>query len=114
MVMASYPQQGDIVFTNFDPQSGHEQSGRRPALIISNNRYNRLSSLVIACPITNTNKEFPLHVKLDSRTKTTGVVLCDQVKCMDSVARGITFIEKAPTEIVDEVLDIIMGIVERA
>ena len=55
-----------------------------------------------------------MHVKLDSRTKTTGVVLCDQVKCMDSVARGITFIEKAPTEIVDEVLDIIMGIVERA
>jgi len=112
--MASYPQQGDIVFTNFDPQSGHKQSGRRPALIISNNRYNRLSSHVIACPITNTNKEFPLHVKLDGRTKTTGVVLCDQVKCMDSVARGITFIEKAPTDIVDEVLDIIMGIVERA
>lgn len=54
-----------------------------------------------------------MHVKLDGRTKTTGVVLCDQVKCMDSVARGITFIEKAPIDIVDEVLDIIIGIVER-
>jgi mRNA interferase MazF len=101
------------VITNFDPQSGHEQSGRRPALIISNNRYNRLSNLVIACPITNTDKGFPLHVKLDSRTKTTGVILCDQVKCMDSVARGTTIVEKAPQEIVDEVIDVIMGIIEK-
>jgi mRNA interferase MazF len=111
--MAGHPQQGDIVITNFDPQSGHEQSGRRPALIISNNRYNRLSNLVIACPITNTDKGFPLHVKLDSRTKTTGVILCDQVKCMDSVARGTTIVEKAPQEIVDEVIDVIMGIIEK-
>ena len=111
--MTGCPQQGDIVMTNFDPQSGHEQSGRRPAIIISNNRYNRLSSLVIACPITNTDKGFPLHVKLDCRTKTTGVVLCDQIKCMDAVARGITLIEKAPQDIVDEVIDIIAGIIEK-
>jgi mRNA interferase MazF len=113
MVMSRYPQQGDIVMTNFNPQSGHEQNGCRPALIISNNQYNQISSLVIACPITRTDKGFPLHLKLDGRTKTDGVVLCDQVKCIDPIARGITFIEKAPQDIIDEAIDIIMGIIER-
>ena len=66
--------QGDIIKVNLNPQQGHEQAGYRPALIVSNNMYHRQAKLAIVCPITNTNNRFPLHVPLDNRTKTTGVV----------------------------------------
>jgi len=69
--------QGDIIKINFNPQSGHEQSGSRPAVVISNNYFIEKAKLAIVCPITNTDKNFPLHVKLDDRIKTTGVVLCE-------------------------------------
>ena len=68
-------EQGDIVYLDFNPQAGHEQRGRRPAVVISNNMYNRFSKMLMLCPITNTNKEHPFHIKLDGRTKTTGVIL---------------------------------------
>jgi len=81
--------QGDIIKINFDPQSGHEQAGSCPAVIISNNFFNEKAKLAIVCPISNMDKNFPLHVRLDERTKTTGVVLCDHVKSLD-VNRGHT------------------------
>ncbi len=73
--MAYIPQQGDVIYLDFDPQSGHEQKGRRPAIVISNNAFNALSCGALVCPITNTNLGIPLHVQLDSRTKTTGVIM---------------------------------------
>jgi Growth inhibitor len=66
----------------------------------------------MVCPITNTNKSFPFHVSLDDRTKTTGVILCDQAKIVDIQTRNFEFIEKAPKEIVLEVIDIISGFIE--
>jgi mRNA interferase MazF len=105
--------QGDIIFINFNPQSGHEQAGLRPALIISNNSYNNITGLYMVCPISNTNKGFPLHVPLTGRTKTTGVIMCEHVKALDVISRNAVFKEKLPGDILDEVLDIVYGSIER-
>ena len=101
--------QGDIVKVSFDPQSGHEQSGYRPVLVVSNNKFNSAAKLAIVCPITNTNNKFPLHVSLDERTKTTGVVLCENVKALDLNAREHLFVEKIPKDILERVIDIIFA-----
>ena len=104
--------QGDIIWLDFDPQIGHEQKGRRPALVVSNETFNRFSDLAIVCPITNTNKEYPFHVKLDERTKTTGVILSDQARKLDINARNYEFTEKITDDVLLEVIDIIGGFIE--
>lgn len=111
MVESSNVNLGDIIYLNFNPQAGHEQMGRRPALVISNNTLNRCSSMAMVCPITNTDKNHPLHVPLDGRTATTGVVLCDQAKMLDMRARKAELIEKAPTDIVEEACDIVKSFI---
>lgn len=105
--------QGDIIKLNFNPQAGHEQSGRRPALVISNSSFTQITRTVaMVCPITNTNKNLPFHIKLNDKTKTTGVILCDQAKIIDIQARNFEFVEEAPKDIVMEVVDIINGFIE--
>jgi mRNA interferase MazF len=99
------PEQGDIVMMNFNPQAGHEQAGRRPALVISNRSFHRYTRMAIVCPITNQMKDYPMHVKLDAQTKTTGEILCEHVKSLDLTARSATFIEKIPDELMEEVLE---------
>ena len=106
------PEQGDILTLEFDPQSGHEQRGRRPAVVVSNNTFNKFTNLAMVCPITSTNRAFPLHVPLDDRTTTTGVIMCEQVKSLNLSARNAAFKEKAPSDIIEEVVDIINGFVE--
>ena len=110
--MVSIFEQGDIVYLDFDPQAGHEQKGRRPALVVSNNLFNRISSLTMVCPITHTDRGHPLHVRLDSRTKTDGVIMCDQARMLDLNSRKADFEEKAPADIVAEAVDMIIGLVE--
>jgi mRNA interferase MazF len=104
--------QGCIIWLDFDPQTGHEQKGRRPALVISNETFNNFSNLTIVCPIANTVKNYPFHIKLDERTKTTGVILCDQAWTLDINARNFEFIVLVPEDILLEVLDIIIGFIE--
>jgi mRNA interferase MazF len=104
--------QGDIIWLDFDPQIGHEQKGRRPALVVSNETFNNFSNLAVVCPITNTKKDYPFHVKLDERTKTTGVILCDQSRTLDIYARNYEFIENLPRDILLDVVDIISGFIE--
>jgi len=104
--------QGYIIWLDFDPQIGHEQKGRRPALVVSNETFNNFSNLAIVCPITNTNKDYPFHVKLDDRTKTTGFILSDHARTLDINARNYEFIEKVPDDILSEVIDIINGFIE--
>jgi len=106
------PEQGDIIYLDFDPQAGHEQKGRRPALVVSNLTYNKITHMALVCPITNTNRKFPLHVPLDLSTKSTGYVMCEQVKALDIRKRNASFKEKAPDNIVQEVFDILYGIIE--
>jgi mRNA interferase MazF len=105
--------QGDIIWLDFDPQAGHEQKGRRPAVVISNNLANRLlNTRAIVCPISSTNKGIPIQPELDNRTSTRGVILCDQVRTVDLVARKAIFIESMPFDLLQETIDIVYGLVE--
>lgn len=106
--MVTY-KQGDIIVMDFNPQQGHEQSGRRPAIILSNDILNTHSSLLLVCPITNTNKKHPFHIELDERTETTGVILCDQAKMLDVKARNAQFKEKCPEEIWKEARNLMIS-----
>ncbi|PKM82229.1 MAG: toxin MazF [Firmicutes bacterium HGW-Firmicutes-14] len=107
--MPYIPDQGDIIYLDFNPQAGHEQRGNRPALVVSNKTFNKRTHIAIVCPITNTARGFPLHIQLDDRTSTTGVVMCEQVKSLDITARNAIFREKAPSDIIEEVIDVIVG-----
>ena len=103
MVKHGYaPAQGDIVWLDFNPQQGHEQTGRRPALVISHQEYNERVGLALFCPITSKVKGYPFEV-LAKATKVNGVVLSDQVKSLDWRARNIEFIEKIESDIFAEV-----------
>ena len=102
--MAYVPKRGDVVWINFNPQAGHEQSGRRPAAVLSPKAYNQKVSLAIFCPITNQIKGYPFEVKIPSQAKITGVILSDQVKSLDWRVRNATFAGLLPTEVIDEVL----------
>ena len=110
--MVNVFEQGDIVYINLNPQAGHEQMGRRPAVVITNQTYNRFSKMLMLCPITNTNKRHPFHIELDSRTKTTGVILCDQAKMLDVYARNAEFVEKLPDDKLTEVVDLVYSFIE--
>ncbi len=105
--------QGDIIKVNFNPQAGHEQAGYRPAVVISNNFFNEKTKLAILCPITNTNNHFPLHIPLDTRTKTTGVVLCEHIRTLDLEARPYVFVEKMPEDILKNIINIVFAEIEK-
>ena len=106
--MATYiPKKGDLVALTFDPQAGHEQRGRRPALVVSNDLFNRHTGLCFACPITNTSRGFPFHVEVPSATGVTGYVMVEQVKSIDYRARGAKRIAAAPPDLLDEVLSLL-------
>ena len=104
--------QGDIIKFDFNPALGHEQQGYRPALIISNEAYNRNTNLLIVLPITNTNNGFPLHVPLDRRTLTTGVILCEHIRSIDKTVRKIEKIESLPKDILEHVIALVNGIID--
>lgn len=104
--------QGTIIKINFNPQSGHEQAGFRPAVVISNNIFNEKAKLSIVCPITNTNNHFPLHIPLDKRTKTTGVILCEHIKALDLNSITYQEIEELPKDILKQVIDIVYSEIE--
>ena len=99
------PDQGDIIWIDFDPQAGHEQFGHRPAIVISPMIYNKLpSGLAIVCPITSKVKGYPFEVALCKGMKTEGAVLSDQIKSIDWRVREAKFIEKASPSILSEIV----------
>ena len=106
--MAAYiPKRGDFIALTFDPQSGHEQRGRRPALVLSHDLFNRHTGLAMVCPITTTDRGFPFHVKIVASTKVTGFVMMEQIKSVDYRARRVKRIAKAPRRVLEEVLSIL-------
>jgi mRNA interferase MazF len=105
--MAYIPQKGDLITLNFDPQSGHEQKGRRPALVLSNGPFNKATGLAMVCPLTNTDRDIPFHVPVASRTSLTGFVMVEQIKSVDFKARQVKLIAKAPQTLLDDVQDIL-------
>jgi len=112
MVSSSYiPNRGDIVWLDFNPQLGHEQRGRRPALVLSYKTYNEKIGLGIFCPITSKEKGYPFEVKLIGK-KIKGCILSDQIKSLDWKIRDIEYIEKIKDEDIDEVLEKIKVIIE--
>lgn len=104
MVARAYvPDAGDLVWLTFDPQAGHEQRGRRPALIVSPRVYNAKAGLAMACPVTSQVKGYPFEVALPPTGAITGVVLSDHVKSLDWQARRVAFEAKAPADVLTEV-----------
>jgi mRNA interferase MazF len=110
--MAYQPNQGDIIIIDFDPQAGHEQKGRRPCVVVSNDQFHTRANLAMVCPITNTISGFPMHVRLDDRTITTGEIMCEQAKCLDLSARNAVYKETIPEDLLEETIDLICSFVE--
>ena len=106
--MSNYiPKKGDLIIITFDPQSGHEQKGRRPALVVSNSVFNQHTGFAIVCPITNTNRDSPFHVAISNSKTLTGCVMVEQVKSIDYQSRKIKWIESASNDLLAEVLSIL-------
>ena len=110
MVKNYIPQKGNLVILSFDPSSGHEQKGRRPALIISNEVFNKALGLAIACPITNTDRNFPFHVKLEAQNLK-GYIMTEQIKSIDFNARKVKFVKKVDEDTLNQVLGITKSII---
>jgi mRNA interferase MazF len=110
---AYVPDAGDLVWLTCDPQAGHEQRGRRPALILSPRSYNSKARVAIACPITSHVKGYPFEVPLPPGGKISGVVLSDRVKNLDWQARRLVFEAKAASDVITDVrerLRVLLGL----
>lgn len=106
--MADYvPRKGDFIILTFDPQSGHEQKGRRPAFVVSNTLFNKHTGLAMVCPLTNTNRNIPFHVPVPDQSSLSGYIMVEQIKSIDYTSRKVKFVEKAPQTTLDEVLGIL-------
>lgn len=102
--MAKILDRGDVVWISMNPQAGHEQAGRRPALVLSPAAYNGKVGLAILCPISSQAKGYPFEVQLPNGLPVVGVILSDQAKSLDWRAREAEFVCRLPTETVHEAL----------
>ena len=107
MVKKYIPKRGDIVYLDFNPTKGHEQSGFRPAIVISSNTFNNFTKMVIVCPVSTNTKEFPTHYLLRDTKKIKGSVLCEHLRSIDYETRNLKFIEKCSEEDYDSIIDLI-------
>jgi mRNA interferase MazF len=106
------PDRGDLIWTDFDPQAGREQAGRRPALVLSPQVYQKAAGLMICVPITSRAKGYPFEVVVTGR-KINGVALADHVKNLDWRIRGAVLIERAAPAVLDEVQDHVQQLIGR-
>ena len=97
------PEQGDIIWLTFNPQTGHEQSGRRPAIVLTPSSYNAKVGLGIFCPITSKEKGYPFEIKLPSNCSIQGAILADQIKNLDWRSRSAEFICTVPQQLLGEI-----------
>ena len=104
---AYIPKKGDFIVVTFDPQSGREQRGRRPALVVSNTLFNEHTGLAMVCPLTATDRDYPFHVGVVDNPRVKGFVMVEQVKSIDYGARQAKLIGKASDDLLDEVLSIL-------
>jgi len=104
MVKSYIPEKGDLVWLDFTPQSGHEQSGRRPAVVVSPQEYNRKTGLGIFCPLSSKEKGYPFEVKIENK-KISGVVLSDHLKSLDWLSRNAEFVSTVTEKELEEILD---------
>ncbi len=111
--MVNRVKQGDIITLDFDPQSGHEQKGRRPAIVISCDLFNSHNKMTLVCPITSSPIKSPFQVAIDKNSNIVGTILCDQIKSLDIYARNYRLIGHLDDETMIEVLDIINCIINK-
>ncbi len=111
MGRAFVPDRGDFVWLDFEPQAGHEQAGRRPALVLSPKSYNAASGFALFCPITSRVRGYPFEVALPADGPVTGVVLSDQLHSFDWRARKARMIAPAPQSVTDDVRAKILALV---
>lgn len=104
MVKHYIPQKGDLVWLDFTPQSGHEQSGRRPAIVLSPSEYNEKTGLGIFCPLSSREKGYPFEVKIRNK-KISGVILSDHIKSLDWASRNAELISNVSDSELEEVLE---------
>ena len=110
---ASAPERGDVMWLDFTPQRGHEQAGRRPALVLSPYSYNDKVGLAIVCPITNQKKGYPFEVDIPDGHGVTGVILADQVKSLDWRARKGQKRGRLPRQTVGRTLDLLGALLDQ-
>ena len=104
--MSYIPKRGDIVWISFDPTLGHEQGGERPAIVISNTKYNDVTGMVINCPITRQAKGYAGEIPLPKNLAITGVILADHIRNLDWCVRKIRFSgEQVSADFIDTVLE---------
>ena len=112
MARVYVPERGEIVWLRFDPQAGHEQAGRRPALVISPRAYNRKVGLALLCPITSHVKGYPFEVLLPNGLEAQGAILSDQLKSLDWRARKAKLLCKVPSAVLEETVARILALVD--
>ncbi|MBX7120669.1 MAG: endoribonuclease MazF [Opitutaceae bacterium] len=110
--MSYVPRRGDVVWLSFNPQAGHEQSGRRPAFVLSPESYNRKTGLLLACPVTSKVKGYPFEVVLPDGLGVSGVILADQIKSLDWKARRVEFAAATDDSILNDVLSLILPLID--
>jgi len=105
------PRKGDFIAVSFDPRSGHEQRGRRPALVVSNDLFNRHTGLCLVCPVTNTRRDYPFHVSIPDNKEIEGFVMVEQVKSIDFRSRKAKRIGRAPEQVLQEALSLLDAVI---
>ena len=112
--MVNYvPKERDIVFIDFSPIKGHEQSGKRPALVISNKIFNQFTNMAIVCPLSSNTKDFPTHYELKSPKTIQGSVLCEHIRSIDYVKRNIKFVERCSEYEYENIIELIKSFFEK-
>ena len=104
--------QGDIIKTDFDPTKGHEQAGYRPALVLSSELFTQVTNMTLVCPITQTERSHPLHVRLSDNAGAVGFVMCEQLRAVDLRHRQFKIIGHAPKADIERVSDLIKASVD--
>lgn len=112
MVGKYIPKQKDIVFVDFNPTKGHEQSGFRPCIVVSNNAFNKNTKMVIVCPITSNEKDFPTHYLLSNTKKVHGSVLCEHIRSIDYEIRNLKFVEKCNDDDFNNIIMLLNACIE--
>ncbi|KAF1080159.1 MAG: Programmed cell death toxin MazF [Candidatus Rifleibacterium amylolyticum] len=107
------PDRGDVVWIDFDPSLGHEQAGRRPGLILSSQKYHQKVGLAIVCPITSRAKGYPFEVPIPEGFKVKGVILSDQLKCIDLSERNVDLIFTIPDTVVESVQNLAISVLTK-
>lgn len=105
--MAHSFKQGEVHWVNLSPTAGHEQRGKRPAIVVSNNDFNAFTNLVMAVPVTTNMKDFPLHLELPKSMKTKGKALIEHQRSIDLAQRDLGLIEICPEEFTEDILEAI-------